>query len=210
MDSFKTIKEQTMAEITEKKSRFIANIFHIETKEEAENIIKQINKRYFDARHNCYAYIIIENNKKFEKCSDDGEPSGTAGAPMLTVLNKNNLSNILVIVTRYFGGVLLGTGGLVRAYSQAMSEALQKATLLEKQLGDKLRILIEYKEMEKFKYYCKMQNIRITKEQYADKVEIEVEMTRQKSKDLQTKLDNFNFKILKIDKILEKYVTVDI
>ena len=209
MNEFKTIESKYTSEIVEKKSRFIANIFHINNKEEAEDIIRQVNKEYFDARHNCYAYILIENQVRIEKCSDDGEPSGTAGAPMLTILKKNELANILVIVTRYFGGILLGTGGLVRAYSQVLTEVLQKSTIINQKLGEQLKIIVEYKEIEKFKYYCKINNIRITEEKYADNVEFIIETTVEKSKLIQTNKDNFNFKILKIDKICEKYVVVD-
>lgn len=117
---FKTIKEENVqAEIVEKKSKFIANVFYVETSRDAEEIIKNINKKYYDARHNCYAYSVKNPNESIKRFSDDGEPSGTAGAPMLNIIEKNNISNILIIVTRYFGGILLGTGGLVRAYSEA-------------------------------------------------------------------------------------------
>ena len=117
---FKTIKQNSTAEIVEKKSRFIANVFYIENVEQAEEHIKKIKKQYHDAKHNCFAYIVTNlNGNTVQKSSDDGEPSGTAGAPMLKILKGQNLSNILVVVTRYFGGVLLGTGGLVRAYSRS-------------------------------------------------------------------------------------------
>ena len=119
---FKTISNNTTAEIIEKKSKFIANIFYVESVEEAENKIKEVKKKYFDARHNCYAYSIFSENGIINRCSDDGEPSGTAGAPMLNIINSKELTNILVIVTRYFGGILLGTGGLVRAYTSSMQE----------------------------------------------------------------------------------------
>lgn len=116
---FKTIKHNCIAEIIEKKSRFIANVFYIQTVEEAEDYIKKIKKQYHDAKHNCFAYIVTDlDGNTVQKSSDDGEPSGTAGAPMLKILTGQGLSNILVIVTRYFGGILLGTGGLVRAYSR--------------------------------------------------------------------------------------------
>ena len=121
---FKTIKQNASAEVVEKKSKFIANIFYVESREEAESIIKEVNKKYHDARHNCYAYRIVTEEGIVEKASDDGEPSGTAGAPMLNILSKNNLGNLLVIVTRYFGGILLGTGGLVKAYSSACALGL--------------------------------------------------------------------------------------
>ena len=139
MEEFKTIKENISGQIIEKKSKFIANMFYISSIEEAEEVIKNTKKRYYDAKHNCYAYIVIDSaGNKLERCSDDGEPSGTAGQPMLSILKGNNLCNILVIVTRYFGGILLGTGGLVRAYSQATMEALEHAKFIQKEKGKEI------------------------------------------------------------------------
>ena len=136
MEKFKTILEKnTTTEIIEKKSRFIANLFYVETPQEAENKIKQIKKKYYDAKHNCFAYITLNENEIQKKCSDDGEPSGTAGAPMLEILEKQSIYNVVVIVTRYFGGILLGTGGLVRAYSDSLKEAIKKSTLVEQEPG---------------------------------------------------------------------------
>ena len=126
MEEFVTIKDNVQFELVEKKSRFIANLFYVESTQEAENIIKDIRKKYYDAKHNCIAYRIIDNGRIVEKASDDGEPSGTAGAPMLNILQKNNLANVLIIVTRYFGGILLGTGGLVRAYSARFIRNIRK------------------------------------------------------------------------------------
>lgn len=134
MNEFKTILENNIqAEITEKKSRFIANLFYVESTDEAEIRIKEIKKKYHDAKHNCFAYLIFEDGEIYKKFSDDGEPSGTAGAPMMEIIEKENLRNVLVVVTRYFGGILLGTGGLVRAYSDSLKEALSKATLVAKE-----------------------------------------------------------------------------
>lgn len=117
---FRTINKNTKAEIVEKKSKFIANVFYVEKVEQAEDYIKKIKKQYHDAKHNCFAYMITDlEGNTVQKSSDDGEPSGTAGAPMLKILVEKKLSNILVIVTRYFGGILLGTGGLVRSYSRS-------------------------------------------------------------------------------------------
>ena len=144
MKNFISIKENVQTEIVVKKSKFICNLIKVNTQEEAENIIKQIKKKYFDARHNCVAYRVIENKKILEKASDDGEPSGTAGGPMLNILQKNNLCNVLVIVTRYFGGILLGTGGLVRAYSDATFEAIDIAEKVEKCVGEEAEVEIEY------------------------------------------------------------------
>ena len=124
MESFISIKENVQAEIIVKKSKFICNLIKVSSQEEAETTIKEMKKKYFDARHNCVAYRIKEENKIVEKASDDGEPSKTAGEPMLNILQKNNLCNVVAIVTRYFGGILLGTGGLVKSYSDSLLKAI--------------------------------------------------------------------------------------
>ena len=110
-------------EFTDKKSRFIANIYHIEDEDMAVKIIEQLRKKYWDARHNCYAYVL-GGKSEIQRFSDDGEPSGTAGKPILEVITGNECGNCLCVVTRYFGGVLLGTGGLIRAYTNAAKDAL--------------------------------------------------------------------------------------
>ena len=133
MDSFITIKENAKTEIVEKKSKFICNLIKVETQQQAEEIIKQTKKKYYDARHNCIAYRVIEDEKIIEKASDDGEPSGTAGPPMLNLLQKQELTNVIVIVTRYFGGILLGTGGLVRAYTQCAKTAIDNASIIQQE-----------------------------------------------------------------------------
>lgn len=177
---FKTIKENVSAEIVEKKSKFIANLFYVETREEAEGIIKDINKKYHDARHNCYAYRIYNESGIIEKSSDDGEPSGTAGAPMLNILSKNNLANVLVIVTRYFGGILLGTGGLVKAYSSATALALEKTNIIEKNIAELYKIEIDYTDLNKFKYFANKNNINILKEEYLINIELQVALQNEK------------------------------
>lgn len=159
MEKFKIIMQDAQAEIEEKRSKFIANVFYVGNIEEAEEKLKSIKKKNFDARHHCYAYRILEKRESDtiaikEKQSDDGEPNGTAGAPMLNILQKNELVNTLVVVTRYFGGTLLGTGGLVRAYSNATIRAIEQAEIGQQKLGYKMKIAIAYKDLEKFKYYC--------------------------------------------------------
>lgn len=156
-----TIAQQVTTEITEKKSKFIGDIFYVETAEEAEEKIEEIKKKYHDAKHHCFAYRILEANNILERASDDGEPTGTAGAPMLQMLSKNELVNILVVVTRYFGGILLGTGGLVRAYSQATSNSLEKAKIVEIAQGERLKIPFSYQNLAYLQYYCKKNEINI-------------------------------------------------
>ena len=176
MEEFITILKNETAEIVEKKSKFIVNLFHVESVEEAENRIKDVKKKYHDARHNCIAYRVAENGQIIEKSSDDGEPSGTAGGPMLNILQKNNLCNLVIVVTRYFGGILLGTGGLVRAYSEVTQQAIEKSTKVIKVIGREMIIELDYSNLEKFKYYCKNNNINIKKIDYMDNIILKIEM----------------------------------
>ncbi len=129
----KTIKENVTAQITEKKSKFICDLSYVSSKQEAEQKIKEIKKKYHDAKHHCFAYRIKDENIIIEKSSDDGEPSGTAGSPILNLLSKYELVNVLAVVTRYFGGILLGTGGLARAYTQCTQKALQNASFVNEE-----------------------------------------------------------------------------
>ncbi len=169
---FQTIKSEAVASITEKKSKFICHIFHVESADEAEEILAIIRKKYHDARHNCYAYKIIEGD--ITKVSDDGEPSGTAGVPILNILNGKNLSNILVVVTRYFGGILLGTGGLVRAYSLATTTAIENAELYCQELGLEAEFFVEYKELDELKYCLSKRKIEISNLEYSENIKVTV------------------------------------
>ena len=206
MDNFNTIKKNVQSELIEKKSKFIVNLFYVESVKEAEEIINKTKKKYFDARHNCIAYRIMEENL-VEKSSDDGEPSGTAGAPMLNILQKNNLVNVLVIVTRYFGGILLGTGGLVRAYSNSLLQAIEKSEKVEKSYGQELEVVLDYNEFENFKYYCKNKEINIVDNQYLEnivcKIELEEKIKNQLISDFETKKINFR----NIKELSKKYIT---
>lgn len=170
---FYTIKEDCSAEITEKKSKFICNVFHVESVEEVEEKLNIIRKKYHDARHNCFVYKVVEEGAF--KASDDGEPSGTAGVPMLNIVNGRNISNVLVVVTRYFGGILLGTGGLVRAYSLATTTALDSAIIIKQEEGLEAEFFVDYKELEEVKYHLKNRNINILKLEYFEKVKLIVE-----------------------------------
>ena len=177
---FLTIQEEKLEEeIVEKKSKFIATLCYIKNEEQANNLIKDIKKQYHDARHNCFAYRIMTESGVVERFSDDGEPSGTAGGPMLNILGKNNLCNVLVVVTRYFGGILLGTGGLVRAYSDATIKVINSATIARETIGLKAEIEIEYAQLEGFKYYCNKNNIRIVNVVYEDNIKCYVEVTKE-------------------------------
>ena len=168
----KTILANSSSELDVKKSKFIANIIKITDEQDAKEKLNQIRKEYSDARHNCYAYIVYDNETKtkIEKSSDDREPSGTAGIPMLTLLQKNNLVNVLIVVTRYCGGILLGTGGLVRAYTDSSKQALEAAKIIELQYGEILEYYIEYDEFEYFKYICEKNNIEIINTEYSNNI----------------------------------------
>lgn len=206
MNKFKTIKDNVTAEFEEKRSRFIANMFYIESAEEAENIIKQNKKKYYDARHNCYAYIVNEE-QKIKKSSDDGEPSGTAGSPILNVIEKNGLCNVLIIVTRYFGGILLGAGGLVRAYTESATNAVRNAVIVEQEEGYELELTISYQDTEKFKYYCNQNNIRILKNEYEENVKCLIEVTEEeKNSILGNEYNDKMANILKFEVIRKKYI----
>ena len=158
MENFLTIQEEEQTQIVEKKSKFIAEIYPVTNIQEVQNKIKEVKKIYYDAKHHCIAYRIIEEGRIIERASDDGEPSGTAGAPMLNLLKGNNLCNVLVVVTRYFGGILLGTGGLVRAYSEATNLVIQKSKLICKTEGYEIILKLEYNNLDAFTYYCKNNN----------------------------------------------------
>lgn len=154
VEQYKTVYEGGVGEITEKKSRFIATIRPVETEDEALVFIEEMRKKYWDARHNCSAFILGERQETM-RCSDDGEPSQTAGRPMLDVLSKAGLTNTAVVVTRYFGGTLLGTGGLVRAYSAAVQEGLKNSRMITKYWGTRLTVGTDYNGIGKLQYLFK-------------------------------------------------------
>ena len=206
---FKSIKEDfATAEIIEKKSKFIANVFYVETEEEAEEKIKSIKKKYFDAKHNCFAYSVYSEEGVINRFSDDGEPSGTAGLPMLNIINGKKLSNVLVVVTRYFGGILLGTGGLLRAYTSAFQEALNKLTIINREIGLKAVVEIRYKDLEKAKYYFQCNQIEIVDSKYNENIELYIDIEKSKYEEIIKNLDNLNFKISNINTIKTKYITI--
>ena len=204
---FVTIEANIQAEIVEKKSKFIANLIKVNNIEEAEEAIKQIRKKYYDARHNCIAYRIVDNNQIIEKSSDDGEPSGTAGAPMLNILQKNNLANVLIVVTRYFGGILLGTGGLVRAYSDSLLKAIEESNKIEKCEGIELLVTIDYNEFDNFKYYCKNNKIIIVNVEYGQNIECLIHIEEVKKDKLFRDFETKNIILKDVKEIAKKIIT---
>ena len=162
-----------VGELEEKKSRFIANTLPISSQEEALEFIEKIKKQYWDARHNCYAYVLGDHHE-IQRFSDDGEPGGTAGKPMLDVLLGENIHNMVVVVTRYFGGTLLGTGGLVRAYSGAAKEGLSNSVIIEKRQGRQMLLQTNYSDLGKIQYLLLGNSIPILSEDYGADVCFEV------------------------------------
>lgn len=207
---FKTIKNEVEEELVEKKSKFIANVYYVETIKDAEEKLNFIKKKYNDARHHCYAYRIFEDGSIIQKSSDDGEPSGTAGSPMLNILSKNQISNIIVIVTRYFGGILLGTGGLVRAYSDVTSNALKKANIVSMEPGYEIEVVLTYSELENFKYFCRQNNAYIVKEEYLENIKLVLECSKEVREKIQQKNINSNQNLLEMRIIRKKYIEKNI
>ena len=173
VNNYKTVYWGGTAEIVEKKSRFIAHSAHVESEEEALAFIEQIKKQYWDARHNCHAFSVGVTNET-ARCSDDGEPAQTAGKPMLDVLMGQQLKNTVVVVTRYFGGTLLGTGGLVRAYSAAVQEGLKESLIIEKFLCRRVRMSMDYTMLGKMQYLAAKLNLMILDTLYTEGVEMQL------------------------------------
>lgn len=172
MKSLRIVYKGGQGELTEKKSRFIATVQPVDSEEQALEFIAAMKKKYWDARHNCFAFVVGENYE-IQRCSDDGEPQGTAGRPMLDVLLGEKIHNAAVVVTRYFGGVLLGTGGLVRAYSGAVQAGLKESTVIEKRCGALLQIKTDYSGIGKIQYLLGQRGLTVTNSEYTDIVVIE-------------------------------------
>ncbi|MGG3161363.1 YigZ family protein [Geobacillus stearothermophilus] len=173
LQKYYTVKGYGEHEIVIEKSRFICYINRAETEEEAVAFIQQIKKKHWDATHNCSAYLIGEHDQ-IQKANDDGEPSGTAGVPMLEVLKKKGLKDTVAVVTRYFGGIKLGAGGLVRAYSRAVSEGLNAAGIVERRLMRVMHVTIDYSWLGKVENELRSSVYTIKNIHYADRVTFDV------------------------------------
>lgn len=183
MQNYKVVYEGGTGEITEKKSRFIATVQPVESEEEAAAFIGAVKKKYWDASHNCSAFTIGKNHE-LTRCSDDGEPSGTAGRPMLDVLLREDIHNAAVVVTRYFGGTLLGTGGLVRAYQKSTQAGLAEAVVIEKQQGYPLDIGTDYNGLGKIQYLLAQRKIPVLDTEYTDRVVIHAMVPAERKEEL--------------------------
>ena len=204
---FMTVYNNETYILVEKKSKFIANIFHVETREEAENIIKETRKKYSDARHNCYAYSILDKTtNNITKSSDDGEPSGTAGIPILNVILNKKIYNVLIIVTRYFGGILLGTGGLVRAYTNSAVEVINNSHIVHLEKGVQLKLSINYNDFSKIKYYFTVNKCNIVNIFYSQFIEIIVDVREKIAKEIKDNNCEISSNIFNVVIIGEKYI----
>ncbi|WP_125565522.1 YigZ family protein [Companilactobacillus insicii] len=173
MQNYKTIAKTASFEKDIKKSRFIAHISQTSTEEEANQFIQKIREQESGATHNCTAFIVLENIE-IERMSDDGEPSGTAGSPILNVLQQNNLKNVTVVVTRYFGGIKLGAGGLIRAYSSTTADAIKEIGLVENRLQQGYDLTIPYHLYDKFENYAKNEKITLENKSFSTDVSCEI------------------------------------
>lgn len=197
MTNFITIKENTDDEFIEKKSTFITKLIRINSEDEARAFVQENKKKYYDAAHVCSAYVI-GNNNEITRANDDGEPSGTAGTPMLDVLIKNNIKNVCAVVIRYFGGIKLGTGGLVRAYSGGVINCLKKAKLVERKDALELNIEIDYSLNDKLEYEVQKTEFIVHSKEYSDKVTYTIFVIEDEEEIFTnwiTKITNNNFKI---------------
>lgn len=188
MRDYRTFLTDSVGEFVVNKSRFIGSGFCVNSQKEAEDILQSVRKKYYDATHNCYAYIVGENSEN-PKSSDDGEPSGTAGKPMLEYLKNNSLTNCLVTGTRYFGGIKLGTGGLSRAYGDCAKIAAANNTIVEKRVFTKANVTFDYTYLEKIQNYIKKNELISRPPEFAENVLIPVFMRDEKLKQI---CDNLN------------------
>lgn len=206
-EAYKTIYEGGTGEIVEKKSRFIANIRPVESEEEALAFVEQLRKKYWDARHNCYAYVLGER-QEILRCSDDGEPSQTAGKPMMDVLVGAGLTNVVAVVTRYFGGTLLGTGGLVRAYSAAVQEGLKNSSIITKCWGTELIIYTDYNGIGKLQYLFGQRQIPMMDAEYTDRVRFTVLVPASRVEEIRKAVTEATFGQAKIEESRSLYYAV--
>ena len=194
MDSYKTISEKKIGEgyITEKRSKFLAYAHHVESVDEVKEIVASYRKKYFDARHVCWAYMLGPERKEF-RGNDDGEPSSTAGKPILGQINSNELTNILVVVIRYFGGVLLGTSGLIVAYKTAAAEAIADADVETRLVEDEITYSFTYPMMNDVMRIVKEMQPRIVSQTFDNTCEIRLAIRKSQSDTLKAKLSKLSF-----------------
>lgn len=201
---YKMLQKGGSGEIIEKKSRFIATLAPAGSEEEAAAFIESVKKKYWDARHNCSAFVLGERVQT-TRCSDDGEPAGTAGKPMLEVLLGAEIRNAAVVVTRYFGGVLLGTGGLVRAYTQAVQAGLEACSVVTMRYGIGLRLTTDYNGIGKIQYLLGQRGLEIKESEYTDIVTMKLMVPYEECRGLCKELTEATAGKVKIEELGKKY-----
>ena len=206
MKEYKTVECENSDEFVEKKSKFIGYVKPVKTQEEAVSFINGIKSKHWDATHNVYAYVLKENN--IQRYSDDGEPSGTAGVPVLDVILKNNLVDVCVVVTRYFGGTLLGAGGLVRAYSHGSKIAVESGNIITMAPCKVLTVSVEYSFYERLNILLSDFDANVENTDFSDTVTITFSLKQEKVTDLQNKLTDLSNGIYQLNEIGEKFAKV--
>ena len=186
----------------EKKSRFLSYIFEVKNEQEVEAYLSALKKQHYTANHHCYAYVIGTDGAA-AKCSDDGEPQKTAGYPILSVIRGQELVNTLIVVVRYFGGTLLGTGGLVRAYTNASKDAVSKAVLIHKYLADLLEIVCDYNTVGKLQYYFAAEGYKLLSSDYGTDVRFRIPVIKDKTEQFTEKITDLTQGKVKIGKMRE-------
>ena len=187
-DEFKTIPTTSEGYYTEKRSKFLAFAHHVQTTDEVKDIITQYRKKYYDARHVCYAYMLGAERNDF-RANDDGEPSSTAGKPILGQINSNELTDILIVVVRYYGGVNLGTSGLIVAYREAAADAISHATIETRQVEEIIKYTFAYPQMNDVMRIVKDMNPRIISQTYDNTCEIVLSIRKSEADLLRHKLE---------------------
>ncbi len=191
-DEYKTISGTSEGYYTEKRSKFLAFAHHVETTDEVKELVAGYRKKYYDARHVCYAYMLGPERKDF-RANDDGEPSSTAGKPILGQINSNELTNILIVVVRYYGGVNLGTSGLIVAYREAASDALANASIETRQVEEIIKYSFTYPQMNDVMRIVKEMNPRIVSQTYDNTCDIVLSIRKSEAEQLKTKLAKLSF-----------------
>ena len=186
-DEYKTISGTSEGYYTEKRSKFLAFAHHVDTAEEVKDIVAGYRKKYYDARHVCYAYMLGAERKEF-RANDDGEPSSTAGKPILGQINSNELTNILIVVVRYYGGVNLGTSGLIVAYREAAADALAHATIETRQVEEIVKYSFSYPQMNDVMRIVKDMNPRIVSQTFENTCEIVLSIRKSEAEQLRSRL----------------------
>jgi uncharacterized YigZ family protein len=187
-DFYFTIKIESRTETKIKNSKFIGQTYSVDSIESAQSILTEIKKKEYNANHNCFAFIIGLGNKKIFKYSDDGEPNGTAGKPIYDVMDGNQLTNILLVVTRYFGGTKLGTGGLVKAYGEAAKSVLEKSGIVKKYITDVIEFDIDFLHFNSLNHIIANSNARILKSDFSNHVKIKLEVRKSKTTQIKNEL----------------------